>query len=296
VAQSRILRTADAVREIVSAARAAERSIAFVPTMGNLHAGHMSLAALAATLCDEVLLSIFVNPTQFGPNEDFGAYPRTFDADLAQIEAAGNIAAVFVPEVGEIYPFGPENAVRVVLPPLAGELCGASRPGHFDGVASVVCRLLNIVMPDVVVLGQKDYQQVVLLQRMVTDLRMPVRVTVGATKREPDGLAMSSRNRYLTTEQREHAPALHRALAAVCDGLRAGRTDHAALTATAVEQLRAAGFRPDYVEIRRAADLAHAQRSDVPADLVVLGAGWLGRARLIDNLLVERGRAAQTRV
>lgn len=286
MAHTRIIRTADKVRELVSAARAAERSIAFVPTMGNLHAGHMSLAALAATLCDEVLLSIFVNPTQFGANEDFGAYPRTFDADVAQIEAAGNIAGVFVPEVGEVYPYGPENAVRVVLPPLSRELCGASRPGHFDGVASVVCRLLNIVTPDVVVLGQKDYQQFVLMQRMVADLRMPVRVTVGATKREPDGLAMSSRNRYLTAEQRERAPALYGALAAVCGGLRAGRTDHAALTATAVEQLRAAGFGPDYVAIRRAADLARAQCSDVPADLVVLGAGTLGRARLIDNLRV----------
>ena len=274
------------VRAAVRRWRSAGESVAFVPTMGNLHDGHASLAALAAAECDRVVASIFVNPTQFGPSEDFAAYPRTLADDTARLGAAGTVDLLFAPDVGEIYPFGLEQAVRVSLPPLSRELCGASRPGHFDGVASVVCRLLNIVTPDVLVLGQKDYQQVTLLKIMIEDLRLPVAVRVGATLREADGLAMSSRNRYLDAAQRRQAPALHAALERVCDSVRSGEKGFAELQRRAVDELARAGFKPDYVEVRRAADLAKPAASDRAEDLVVLGAAWLGRARLIDNVRI----------
>lgn len=281
----RVARTTSAVRAAVAEWRAAGEGVAFAPTMGNLHAGHMSLAALAAQAAPRVVMSIFVNPTQFGPSEDFGAYPRTLATDEALIAAAGNVDLLFVPDAPEIYPFGIEQAVRIRLPELSRELCGASRPGHFDGVATVVCRLLNIVTPDVLFLGQKDYQQFVLLKRMAADLRMPAELRMAPTVREADGLALSSRNRYLDSAERARAPALYRALTRVRDELRGGVRDFSRLATEARAELERAGFRPDYVEIRRQGDLA-------PADLqcaeerVVLGAAWLGRARLIDNLLV----------
>jgi len=273
------------LREIILHWRRQGHSIAFVPTMGNLHAGHLSLATLAASAATRVVMSVFVNPTQFGPSEDFAAYPRTLAEDTALLVADGNVDLLFVPGAQEIYPFGIEDAVRVRLPPLSRELCGASRPGHFDGVASVVCRLLNIVTPDLLLLGQKDYQQFVLVQRMIADLRMPVDLRMAPTYREADGLAMSSRNRYLDPQQRQQAPALHAALSRVRKELRAGVTDLAGLTANARAELERSGFRLDYIEVRRATDLARPSgRGDEP--LVVLGAAWLGRARLIDNLIV----------
>jgi pantoate--beta-alanine ligase len=274
------------VREAVRGWRAASESVAFVPTMGNLHAGHLSLAELAASEADRVVASIFVNPTQFGPNEDFAAYPRTLDEDSARLSAAGTVDLLFVPDEREIYPFGAELAARITLPPLSRELCGASRPGHFDGVGSVVCRLLNIVAPDTLVLGQKDYQQAILLERMITDLRLPVAVRVGAIRREPDGLAMSSRNRYLDASERAQAPKLHAALVRLRDAVRAGETDYQRLQADARAVLKAAGFAPDYVEVRRAADLGKPADPDTRQDLVVLAAAWLGRTRLIDNLRI----------
>ena len=281
----RTVHTVSAVRAAIVEWRAAGERVAFAPTMGNLHAGHMSLAALAAAAAPRVVMSIFVNPAQFGPSEDFAAYPRTLVEDGALIAAAGNVDLLFAPSAEEIYPFGSEQAVRVTLPPLSRELCGASRPGHFDGVASVVCRLLNIVTPDLLYLGQKDYQQFVLMQRMIADLHLPVDLRMGPTHREDDGLAMSSRNRYLDAGQRERAPALPRTLARVRDELRRGATDFGRLTRRAVAELSEAGFKPDYVEIRRRGDLAAPSGSRDEA-LVVLGAAWLGRARLIDNLFV----------
>jgi pantoate--beta-alanine ligase len=218
--------------------------------------------------------------------EDFGSYPRTLDEDVTRLAAAGTADLLFAPDVREIYPFGLDEPVRVVLPPLSRELDGASRPGHFDGVATVVCRLLNIVTPHVLILGEKDYQQLKLMERMIADLRMPVTLLSGATRREPDGLAMSSRNRYLDASQRRDAPALHATLAGVCDALRAGASDFAALESAARERLARAGFRPDYVEVRRAADLGKPEAGARPEDLIVLGAAWLGRARLIDNARV----------
>ena len=279
------VQTANAVRAVVGEWRAAGERVAFAPTMGNLHAGHLSLAKLAADIAPRVVMSIFVNPTQFGPTEDFATYPRTLAEDSALIEAAGRVDLLFVPSVAEMYPFGLEHAVRVQLPRLSTELCGARRPGHFDGVASVVCRLLNIVDPDVLVLGQKDYQQFVLMRRMASDLRMPVDLRMAPTLREPDGLAMSSRNRYLDEQQRSIAPALHATLAELRERLRNGSADFANLTARACVTLERAGLKPDYVEIRRQDDLAPAT-SDPAEKRVVLGAAWLGRARLIDNLFV----------
>jgi pantoate--beta-alanine ligase len=275
-----------AVRTAVAAWRQAGERVAFVPTMGNLHAGHMSLARLVAEPGARVVMSIFVNPTQFGPGEDFGAYPRTLAEDTALMASAGTADLLFVPEPAEIYPFGLAEAARVSLAGLSRELDGASRPGHFDGVASVVTRLLNIVTPDVLVLGQKDYQQFILMQRMISDLHLPVRLLMGPTQREPDGLAMSSRNRYLDAEQRVRAPALHAALARARDALRAGARNIPELCAEAKRALERAGLRPDYVEVRRAIDLAQPNIDDEAEERVVLGAAWLGRARLIDNLLV----------
>ncbi len=285
MARVRTVETIAAVRAAVATWRAARERVAFVPTMGNLHAGHMSLTALAAAAEPRVVMSIFVNPTQFGPREDYAAYPRTLAVDEALIAAAGNVDLLFVPTAAEIYPFGQEDAVRVQLPALARELCGATRPGHFDGVATVVCRLLNIVAPDVLYLGQKDYQQFVLMQRMIADLALPMELRLGPTHREPDGLAMSSRNRYLEAAQRRLAPALHRALEQLRTRLRAGAVDFAGITAEARAELERAGLKPDYVEIRRRADLGGAT-SGRDEERVVLGAAWLGRARLIDNLFV----------
>jgi pantoate--beta-alanine ligase len=274
-----------AIRAAVAQWRAGGESVAFAPTMGNLHAGHMSLAALSAQAARRVVMSIFVNPTQFGPREDFSAYPRTLEADQALIAAAGNVDLLFVPDAAEIYPFGAEQAVRVQLPALSRELCGAFRPGHFDGVATVVCRLLNIVAPDVLFLGQKDYQQFVLVERMIADLRMPVELRMAPTQREPDGLAMSSRNRYLEPGERKRAPALYAALERVREQLLAGARDFTRVTVEARAALEQAGFAPDYVEIRQQGTLepADPQRAE---PRVVLGAARLGRARLIDNLLV----------
>jgi pantoate--beta-alanine ligase len=281
----RVVHTVSEVRAAVAAWRSAGETVAFAPTMGNLHAGHLSLAALGAAAASRVVMSIFVNPTQFGPREDFAAYPRTLDADKALISAAGDVDLLFVPAADEIYPFGIEHAVRLQLPSLSRELCGASRPGHFDGVATVVCRLLNIVTPDVLFLGQKDYQQFVLVERMLADLHMPVELQMGPTHREPDGLAMSSRNRYLDTRERQQAPALHRVLTQVRDEVRGGARDFAELLTAARRELERAGFKPDYVELRRQGDLDAA--TEAPDERrIVLGAGWLGRTRLIDNLFV----------
>ena len=281
----RIVDSVSAVRAVVAEWRAAGDDFAFAPTMGNLHAGHMSLAALCSQAARRVVMSIFVNPTQFGPKEDFAAYPRTREADEALIRSAGNVDLLFVPDAAEIYPFGIEHAVRVQLPALSRELEGAIRPGHFDGVATVVCRLLNIVTPDVLFLGQKDYQQFVLMERMIADLRMPLELRMGPTLREPDGLAMSSRNRYLDAAERKQAPALHRALSKVREQLLAGARDFSRLTADARLELERAGLSPEYVEIRRRDDLGAADPQLVEPR-VVLAAARLGRTRLIDNLFV----------
>ncbi|MGD8339823.1 MAG: pantoate--beta-alanine ligase [Gammaproteobacteria bacterium] len=280
-------RTASQVRQIVAAWRRAGETIALVPTMGNLHAGHLSLVELASARADRVIVTIFVNPTQFGVGEDFAAYPRTLEEDRRLIEQSGKADALFVPDVAEIYPFGTEAAFQLDVPPLGQELCGAARPGHFNGVAGVVLRLLNIVGPDLLVLGQKDYQQLLIIERMIADLRLPVAVLAGDTQRDRDGLAISSRNHYLTADERRQAPILHSTLEQVGARLADGDRDYQALQNSAIAHLESSGFKPEYVEVRRASDLGKPNGSQAPEELIVLAAAWLGRARLIDNLIVH---------
>ena len=274
------------LRKRVARWRAIEEKVALVPTMGNLHAGHIALVKQARKLADRVVVSIFVNPLQFGPKEDFAAYPRTLDADKLQLAVAGT-DLLFTPEVDEVYPGGMEQVSRVEVPAFDGILDGASRPGHFTGVATVVAKLFNMVQPDVAVFGEKDYQQLLVIRRMAADLCMPVQVVGYPTVREADGLAMSSRNQYLTKAERAQAPLLRRVLSETGALLRDGSKDFADLQRQALRHLEEGGFRPDYVEVREADTLAPAGADD--KRLVVLAAAWLGKARLIDNLPLDLG-------
>jgi len=256
--------------------------IALVPTMGNLHEGHLALVREARRLADRTVVSIFVNPLQFGPKEDFGAYPRTLEQDRGLLEAE-HTDLLFAPPVAVVYPNGQEAQTRVEVPGLSDILCGASRPGHFVGVATVVCKLFNMVQPDLAVFGEKDFQQLLVIRRMVEDLCLPVEVRGLATVREPDGLAMSSRNGYLTPEERARAPAFFRTLSRAGDRLRGGLLPRE-VEREGEEALTADGFRPDYFRVCRVSDLQPASSTD--RDLVVLAAAYLGKARLIDNLSV----------
>ncbi|RRQ22599.1 pantoate--beta-alanine ligase [Thiohalobacter thiocyanaticus] len=280
--------TVETLREQVRAWRAAGERIGFVPTMGNLHAGHLSLVGQARAAGDRVVVSVFVNPMQFGPDEDYDSYPRTLEADRAQLEASG-ADLLFAPPVEQIYPLPLAEMTRVEVPQISDILCGRFRPGFFTGVATVVTKLFNMVQPDLAVFGEKDYQQLIVIRRLVRDLSLPIDIEGAPTRREPDGLAMSSRNAYLTTAERQVAPQLYHSLERLAAALLAGDRDYPALEQTGVKQLELAGFRPDYVSIRRAADLS------VPGpeepELVLLAAAWLGRARLIDNLRVRPGTA-----
>ena len=272
------------LRERVAAWRHAGQRIGFVPTMGNLHAGHLALVAEARRLAERVVVSIFVNPLQFGPQEDFAAYPRTLARDQELLAGAGT-DLLFAPTVEAVYPRGQAEQTRVEVPGISDILCGASRPGHFVGVATVVCKLFNMVQPDLAVFGEKDFQQLQVIRLMTLDLSLPVAVHGLATVREADGLAMSSRNGYLTAEERARAPALYQTLWRCAERLRQGQ-DIATVEGQAGEEIAAAGFGPDYFSVRRAADLALPQAGD--RELVVLAAARLGRARLIDNVRVER--------
>lgn len=272
------------LRERVAGWRRAGQRVAFVPTMGNLHAGHLALVAEARRLAERVVVSIFVNPLQFGPQEDFGAYPRTLARDQELLAGAGT-DLLFAPSVEVVYPRGQAEQTRVEVPGISDILCGASRPGHFVGVATVVCKLFNMVQPDLAVFGEKDYQQLMVIRRMTLDLSLPVAIQGLATVREADGLAMSSRNGYLTAQERARAPALYLTLRRCAEWLRQG-LDIAAVEGLGREEIAAAGFGPDYVSVRRTANLGLPQAGD--RELVVLAAARLGRARLIDNLRVER--------
>ena len=272
--------TAD-LRARVHSWRGQQDRIAFGPTMGNLHAGHLKLVRHARAIAGHVVVSIFVNPMQFGPGEDYETYPRTLEVDTAALRQA-DADLLFVPAVDEIYPGEMKSTTRVVVPGLGDILCGAFRPGFFTGVATVVIRLLNLVQPDVAVFGEKDYQQLVLVRRMASELCLPVSIEGVATEREPDGLAMSSRNGYLGPGERATAPALYRTLVAVKAAVEGGAADYDILERMAMDALTRAGFRPDYVSIRRAFDLGAPAAGD--AALRVLAAAWLGPARLIDNL------------
>lgn len=268
-----------AMRELLREWRIQRLKIAFVPTMGNLHEGHISLIERARGLADKVVASVFVNPTQFGPSEDYGAYPRTLERDAGFLEAAGT-DVLFAPTIASIYPYG-ETEAWVDVPSLSGILCGAARPGHFRGVATVVARLFNHVAPDVAVFGEKDYQQLLLIRRMTVDLGFPIEIVGAPTARDADGLALSSRNQYLSLEERHRASAIFRALNRVAAGVSAGG-DIRMHTTEARAALEADGFRPDYVEVRSAESLQPPGAGE--RELVVLAAAWLGRARLIDNL------------
>lgn len=255
-----------------------------MPTLGNLHAGHLKLVQVAREHAEAVVVSIYVNPLQFGPSEDLDAYPRTPEQDRTALER-GHTDLLFMPGDREMYPPGLDAMTRVEVPGLSGILCGATRPGHFRGVATVVNRLFNLVGPDAAVFGKKDYQQLLVIRRMVSDLGMPVETIGVETVREPDGLAMSSRNGYLTADERRVAPRLYTALRALREQtLQAGRID-AAHVRQSIDGLVANGFRVDYLSIRRQTDLAEAQAGD--RCLVIVAAVWLGRTRLIDNVELE---------
>ena len=271
------------LRAAVAAWRKAGQRIGFVPTMGNLHAGHIALIARARELSDKVVASIFVNPLQFAPDEDFDKYPRTLDADSAKLKLA-LCDLLFAPSVAEMYPSsgggGRDHHTLVTVPGISDTLCGAHRPGHFTGVATVVAKLFGQVQPDSAVFGEKDYQQLKIIERMVRDFALPVRVVGLPTIREDDGLALSSRNQYLTPGDRAVAPLLHATLSWAAEQFRQGR-EMPEVEGAALERLKDAGFKPDYVSLRSADDLGP------PIDGApkrVLAAAWLGAARLIDNV------------
>ncbi|MFZ2541768.1 MAG: pantoate--beta-alanine ligase [Gallionella sp.] len=257
-----------------------ERAVAFVPTMGNLHEGHLELMRLAREHGDCVVASIFVNPLQFGPSEDFDKYPRTLDADCASLQGLADV--VFAPSVNEMYPM--QQTVFVELPPIANELCGASRPGHFRGMATVVLKLLNIVQPQVALFGKKDYQQLHIIRQIVAQFNLPIRIIAGETMRAADGLALSSRNQYLSVAERDAATFLYQTLLGARQAILNGDREFEQLQLQAVEALSARGWRVDYVEVRNQSDLQPASR--VQRDLVILAAAWLGDTRLLDNIEV----------
>ncbi|MDM8350913.1 pantoate--beta-alanine ligase [Pseudomonas sp. sp1636] len=278
------VKTIRELRAAVALARAEGKQIGFVPTMGNLHAGHVALVEKAAQRADFVVASIFVNPLQFGPSEDLGSYPRTLVADQEKLLEAG-CHLLFHPEVDEMYPDGMASQTRVSVQGVSEGLCGASRPGHFDGVATVVTKLFNLVQPDLAVFGQKDFQQLAVIRTLVRDLNMPIQIIGEPTIRAEDGLALSSRNGYLNAEQRAAAPILYRSLQQIATALGAGEQDFASLIEAARQQLLSAGLRPDYLEIRETNSLRPATATD--RQLVILVAAFLGGTRLIDNLALD---------
>ncbi|WP_369938909.1 pantoate--beta-alanine ligase [Xanthomonas medicagonis] len=267
------------LRAVVSGWKRQGLRVAFVPTMGNLHAGHFSLVMLARQYADRVVSSVFVNPTQFGPNEDFTRYPRTPEADTSGLEGAG-CDVLWLPTVESMYPLGVELALRMHTPGVSEVLEGACRPGHFDGVCTVVARLFNQVQPDLAAFGKKDYQQLAVIRQMVADLAFPIEILGGSIVREADGLAMSSRNQYLSAEERPRAAQIRQTLLAMREGHSAGRP-RAEVEAAATAQLQAAGFDVDYTVLRMP-DLSEPQDDAGPR--VALIAARLGRTRLIDNL------------
>lgn len=277
--------TIAAVRERVRGWRLAGLRVAFVPTMGNLHAGHVSLIEAARRHGERFVASIFVNPMQFGPNEDFAHYPRTPREDELMLAEAG-CSLMFTPDVAEIYPNGAERATRVEVPGLSRILDGEFRPGHFEGVSTVVTKLFHIVEPDVAVFGEKDFQQLAVIRRMVAELCMPVTIIGAPTVRDADGLAMSSRNQYLTVAERALAPQIYQTLQAAAKRLRAGDGDFASIEREGLTSLERAGFRPDYFAVRASADLS--TPTPLTREVVVLTAARMSKARLIDNVQVTR--------
>lgn len=267
--------------------RQQQSEVALVPTMGNLHDGHLHLVKTALERCDNVVVSIFVNPMQFGENEDLDSYPRTLEADCQALDALG-VSAVFTTQVSDVYPRGLDKQTRIEVPGISDILCGASRPGHFTGVATIVCKLFNMVQPQLAVFGEKDYQQLQVIRLMTQDLSLPVEVLGAPTQRETSGLAMSSRNGYLSPEQKQQAAALYRTLQKTKVELGVS-TNFSELEKAAEEDLSQAGFVPDYFSIRNAKDLQEATAED--PEWVILAAAFMGKTRLIDNLRVSNTSA-----
>lgn len=279
----RIVNTVFELRENIKTWRSDGESIAFVPTMGNLHAGHLQLVSIAKEKADRVVVSIFVNPTQFGAGEDFETYPRTEREDQEKLEAS-KADLLFLPSIADIYT--PDAKTTVTVTGLSDLYCGVSRPGHFSGVATVVCKLFNIVQPNIALFGLKDFQQLTVIKTIVRDLNIPVEITGVDTVRESSGLAMSSRNGYLTDDEKRVAPKLYHSLCAARDAVLAGNHTYAGIEQQALEFLQQAGFQPDYFSVCRSSDLKKAAADDV--DLVLLAAAKLGKTRLIDNIYFSR--------
>ncbi|MES1989075.1 MAG: pantoate--beta-alanine ligase [Pseudomonadota bacterium] len=276
-----VIKTIDELRSALKN----QSDIAFVPTMGNLHAGHIQLVEIAKQQAECVVVSIFVNPLQFGPTEDLASYPRTLDADCEKLKAAG-ASIVFTPSVEEMYAeFDGNNlnqTMTITPPPIANELCGATRPCHFAGVATVVMKLFNMVQPSIAVFGQKDFQQLFIIKQMVRQFNLPINIIGVDTVREPSGLAMSSRNGYLSNEQRAVASQLNSALKDIVQSVKSGNKDYSQLEQQAKSTLNNQGWLADYISIRSSLTLQPASSTDT--DLVVLGAAKLGNTRLIDNI------------
>lgn len=279
----KIVESKEELHEQLREWRAAGEHVALVPTMGNLHAGHASLVEIAREHAERVVVTVFVNPTQFGEDEDFDEYPRTLERDTLRLRMIG-ADVLFTPTVNTVYPYGIDQATVVSVPYLADKFCGSFRPGHFDGVTTVVARLIALVRPDVAVFGQKDYQQQLVIRHMVADLNLPIKVIGAPTIREDDGLAMSSRNGYLSKQERAVAPKLYATLVAVGKELQSGKRNFEEMEQQAEKKLRSLGFEPDYVAVRRAEDLSMPTRDC--DEVVILAAAHLGRTRLIDNVVV----------
>jgi len=289
-----VIEPVQSLRQQIHAWRSQGKSIAFVPTMGNLHRGHLALVETARQHADKVVVSIFVNPLQFAPGTDFESYPRTLKQDTAQLESL-SVDLLFCPSVSDIYPQGMEASTKVIVPGLSDILCGAFRPGHFAGVTTVVSKLFNMVQPDIAVFGEKDYQQLLIIRRMVEDLNFPVRIVGMETVRESNGLAMSSRNQYLSETEREAAASLYLTLTDVAGQVRetitqgnAERRDYRDIEQQAMQQLQAKGFRPEYLKVCYDDDLSDASPvTGIERGMRVLVAAWMGKARLIDNTPVN---------
>lgn len=279
------VKTVRELRAAIARARSEGKRIGLVPTMGNLHSGHAALVTKAAQRADFVVATIFVNPMQFGPNEDLATYPRTLAADQERLLEAG-CHLLFTPNVEEMYPHGMKDQTVVSVPVISEGLCGASRPGHFDGVSTVVSKLFNMVQPDLAVFGEKDFQQLAVIRALVRDLNMPIQIIGEPTVRADDGLALSSRNGYLNEEQRATAPVLYKVIQQIGAAVDSGDKNFVTLLDAGKRQLEAAGLRPDYLEIREATSLRPATAQD--DDLVILAAAFLGKTRLIDNLHLNR--------
>jgi len=276
-----IVRDIPAVRKTLAEWRHARESVAVVPTMGNLHAGHLSLLEIAGQTAQRVVATLFVNPMQFDKRDEVARYPRTFQGDCEKLIAQG-VDLLFCPDNNVMYPHGTEHITRVEVPGVTEILCGAHRPGHFTGVTTVVTKLFNILQPDIAVFGEKDYQQVQVIRRVSEELNFPVRIVAGPTIRESDGLALSSRNNYLTAGERERAPLLRRTLLQTAETIIAGERDFTRLEQSAMVNLRSQGFTPEYVSIL-ARNLGGPQ-DRAPSELIVLSSTWLGKARLLDNV------------